>query len=89
MFGRKTSLMDHIESDSSPMEMPRAAPMSPSEALKPTAAPPPPPRIRRPRGGFLSALSGFLTLAAVLALAIVAGIALVEQQVRDALQLLK
>jgi UPF0755 protein len=83
MFGRKTSLMDHIESDSSPMEMPRAAPMSPSEALKPTTAPPPPPRIRRPRGGFLSALSGFLTLAAVLALAIVAAIALVEQQVRE------
>jgi UPF0755 protein len=84
MFGRKTSLMDQIESRSSPMEMPRLAPRSPSEALKPTAAPPPPPpRIRRPRGGFLSALSGFLTLAAMLALGIVIGIAFVEQQVRE------
>jgi UPF0755 protein len=83
MFGRKTNLMDQIESGSAPMEMPRAAPMSPSEALKPTAAPPPPPRIRRPRGGFLSALSGFFSLAAVLALAMVVGIAVIEQQVRE------
>src|ERR687893_1824125 len=83
MFGRKTNLMDQVESRSSPMEMPRLDPRSPSEALKPVAAPPPPPRIRRPRGGFLSALSGFLTFAAVLALAIVVGIAVVEQQVRE------
>jgi UPF0755 protein len=83
MFGRKTNLMDEIESRSSPMDMPRLDPRSPSEALKPVAAPPPPPRIRRPRGGFLSALSGFLTLAAVLSLAIVVGIALIEQQVRE------
>ena len=83
MFGRKTNLMDEIESRSSPMDMPRLDPRSPSEALKPVAAPPPPPRVRRPRGGFLSALSGFLTLAAVLSLAIVVGIAVIEQQVRE------
>ncbi|MFT0892464.1 endolytic transglycosylase MltG [Pseudochelatococcus sp. G4_1912] len=42
----------------------RAAPRSPGEAIKPTAAPPPPPRtrLRRRNGGFLSALSAFLTL---------------------------
>src|SRR5918998_469995 len=83
MFGRKTNLMDQIESRSPPMEMPRLAPRSPSEALKPVAAPPPPPRVRRPRGGFLSALSGFLTLAAVLALGVIVAIALIEQQVRE------
>ena len=83
MFGKKLSLMDNIEARGSHVEMPRVSPMSPNEALKPVAAPPPPPRIRRPRGGFLSALSGFLTLAAVLALALVVGIALIEQQVRE------
>src|SRR5918998_1418943 len=83
MFGRKTNLMDQIESRSPPMEMPRLAPRSPSEALKPVAAPPPPPRVRRPRGGFLSALSGILSLAVILALGIIVGIAVVEQQVRE------
>src|SRR5918997_2078092 len=83
MFGRKTNLMDQVESRSSPMEMPRLDPRSPSEALKPVAAPPPPPRIRRPRRGLLSALSGFLTFAVVLALGAVLAVALVEQQVRE------
>jgi UPF0755 protein len=83
MFGRKTSLMDQIESGPSPSEMPRLAPRSPSEALKPVAAPPPPPRIRRPRGGLLSALSGLLTLTAVLALGLIIGIAFVDQQARE------
>src|SRR5215212_1800065 len=81
MFGRKTSLMDQIESQSSPMETSRLAPQSPGETLKPVAAPPP--RVRRPRGGFLSALSGLLTFAAVLSLAIVAGVAFLEQQVSE------
>src|SRR5688500_6204767 len=85
MFGRQPSLMDQIESRSSSdaMEMPRISPRSPSEALKPVAAPPPPPRIRPPRGGLLSALSGFLSLAVVAAFAAILGIALVEQQVRE------
>ena len=83
MFGRKTSLMDRIESHAPPQEMPRLAPKSPSEALRPVAAPPPPPRIRRPRGGFLSTLSGLLTLLAVLALGALIGMALVEQQARE------
>ena len=85
MFGRQPSLMDQIESRSSSdaMEMPRLSPRSPSEALKPVAAPPPPPRVRPPRGGLLSALSGFLSLAVVAAFAAILGIALVEQQVRE------
>jgi UPF0755 protein len=86
MFGRKPSLMDQIESRSPPgdaMEMPRLAPRSPSEAIKPVAAPPPPPRIRRPRGGFLSALSGFLSLAVIFAFLLILGVATVEQKVRE------
>ena len=85
MFGRQPSLMDQIESRSSSdaMEMPRLSPRSPSEALKPVAAPPPPPRVRPPRGGLLSALSGFLSFAVVAAFATILGIALVEQQVSE------
>src|SRR5919112_360682 len=81
MFGRKTSLMDRIESQSSPMETPGLGLQSPSEALQPVG--PPPPRVRRPHGGLLSALSGLLTFVAVLALAIVAGVALLEQKVSE------
>jgi UPF0755 protein len=49
----------------------RLAPRSPSESIKPMAAPPPPPKVQRERrrGGFVSRLSGALTfilLAAVL-----------------------
>ncbi|MBB3810830.1 UPF0755 protein [Pseudochelatococcus contaminans] len=44
----------------------RITPRSASEAIKPTVAPPPPPRIRqkssRHKGSFLSALSAFLTV---------------------------
>lgn len=85
MFGRQPSLMDQIESrsPSDAMELPRLAPRSPSEALKPVAAPPPPPRVRPARGGLLSALSGLLSLAVVAAFATILGIAVVEQQVRE------
>lgn len=50
----------------------RVTPRSPGEAIKPTFAPPPPPRVRRrPQrgGGFLSAISAFLTLVLILAVA--------------------
>jgi UPF0755 protein len=78
--------MDQIESRSAQgdaMEMPRLAPRSPSEAIKPVAAPPPPPRIRPPRGGLLSFLSGFLSLVVVAAFLAILAVALVEQQVRE------
>ena len=59
----------------------RLSPKSPSEAIKPLAAPPPPPRVRRPRGGLLSALSGVLTLLVVVAICGFLVIALIERQV--------
>src|SRR5829696_4321058 len=68
-FGRKAALNPvSVESAAAP-EMARFSPRSPSDALKPTMAPPPPPRIRRDRGGMLSALSGFLTFFVVGAIA--------------------
>ena len=64
--------------DTSPAPMPipsdepalpnRLSPRSPSEAIKPTAAPPPPQRPVRERGGLLARISGLLTAAVVLVL---------------------
>lgn len=52
----------------------RVTPRSAGEAIKPIVAPPPPPRGRRPsgrrKGGFLSALSAFLTLLLIGAVAV-------------------
>jgi UPF0755 protein len=88
MFGRKTNRIAPLEArpipiETSLMDMPRIAPLSPSEALKPVIAPPPPPRIPRERGGLLSFLSGFLSLVVVLAFCVMFGVALVEQRVRE------
>src|SRR5215212_883634 len=58
----------------------RLAPRSPSEALKPT---PPPPRVRRPRGGMLSAISGLLSLGLVVALGVILGVVYVERRVSE------
>ena len=64
-----------------PDQQPRFAPRSPSEAIKPMIAPPPPPRHRRPRGGLLSAISGFLTLLIALAIGAAFGIGMLEREV--------
>src|SRR3954467_3693665 len=61
----------------------RIAPRSPSEALKPTAPPPPPRRVRRPRGGMLSAISGLLSLGLVVALGGILGVVYVERRVSE------
>jgi UPF0755 protein len=61
----------------------RLAPRSPSEALKPTAPPAPPLRVRRPRGGMLSAISGLLSLGLVVALAAILGVVYVERRVSE------
>jgi UPF0755 protein len=85
MFRRKTHNFIPIEGHEpvAAFEQPqRVMPKSPSEAIKPLAAPPPPPRTRR-RRGFLSVLSGALTLAVVLALGAIFGLASLEQHVRD------
>jgi peptidoglycan lytic transglycosylase G len=60
----------------------RISPRSPSDALKPIA-PPPPPRVRRPRGGLLSTLSSLLTLCVVLALGLLMGMAGVDRQAKE------
>jgi peptidoglycan lytic transglycosylase G len=81
IFGRKKLQAPASVEETNGATQFRLAPRSPSEAIKPTAAPPPPPRIRRPRGGFFSALSGFLTLLIAVALAGMIGIALFEREV--------
>ncbi len=58
----------------------RAAPRSPGEAIKPAIAPPPPTRIRRPRGGLLSTLSGLFSLLALICMIAVIGLVFVARQ---------
>jgi UPF0755 protein len=81
IFGRKKLQAPASAEEPNGATQFRLAPRSPSEAIKPMAAPPPPPRIRRPRGGFFSALSGFLTLIIAVALAGMIGISLLEREV--------
>ncbi|NEU12159.1 endolytic transglycosylase MltG [Methylobacterium sp. BTF04] len=61
----------------------RLSPRSPSEAIKPTAATPPPERPARERGGMLARVSGLLTASVVLALAIMVGMTLFERQTKE------
>ena len=77
MFGRRRIKAQAPEAFATPY---RAAPRSPSETLKPVAVVQPP-RIRRPRGGLLSMLSGFLTFAVVIAGVLVFGLLALENQV--------
>jgi UPF0755 protein len=58
----------------------RLSPKSPGEAIKPSVAPPPPPRIKRPRGGLLSTLSALLTFAVAIAGALFLGFVIVERE---------
>ncbi|MCG6122365.1 MAG: endolytic transglycosylase MltG [Microvirga sp.] len=79
MFGRRKKTNDSEAGVAN--EAPRrAAPRSPGEAIKPSMASPPPPRIRKPRGGLLSTLSGLFSFFAVLALAALVGLVLLSQQ---------
>ena len=83
MFGRKKTPPPTAAPPGN--DQPRYAPRSPSEAIKPIAAPPMPPRAaRRPRGGFLSAFSGFLTFLIAFAGAALFGIVLLEREVKQA-----
>ena len=61
----------------------RPSPRSPSEAIKPTVAPPPPERPERRRGGLLATISGFLTLGVVLALGALIGLTLINRQASE------
>lgn len=79
MFGRRRK--DTQTESGAAHEAPRrAAPRSPGEAIKPAMASPPPPRIRKPRGGLLSTLSGLFSFLAVLALGALIALGLVAQQ---------
>lgn len=61
----------------------RVAPKSPSEAIQPTPAPPPPAPIRKPRGGLLSAVSGFLTFVVAAAAGLFLGLVVLERQAAE------
>jgi UPF0755 protein len=80
MFGRRKITPDATEAASSRSEPPRIAPRSPSEVIKPAMAPPPPIRVRKPRGGLLSTLSGVFSFLAVLALGALAAFVVIAQQ---------
>jgi UPF0755 protein len=85
MFWRRKETSTTPEPAAEAAEAPRRfAPRSPSEAIKPTVAPPPPPpRVRKPRGGMLSAFSGFLTLLAAAAVAGILALSLVDRQASE------
>src|SRR6056297_2422131 len=83
MFSRRPSKDDAAsdqQHDLTGQEARRVAPRSPGEAIKPAIAPPPPPRIRRPRGGLLSTLSGLFSFFALICMIAVIGLVLVARQ---------
>jgi UPF0755 protein len=80
MFGRRKIRPDDTEAASSSTEPPRIAPRSPSEVIKPAMAPPPPIRVKKPRGGLLSTLSGIFSFFAVLALGALVTFVVIAQQ---------
>ncbi len=80
MFGRRKDKPEAPEAAASSSEPPRAAPRSPSEVIKPAMASPPPIRVRKPRGGLLSTLSGVFSFLAVLAVGVLAGLVVLAQQ---------
>lgn len=83
MFSRRPSNEDAASAqhhDPVGHESRRVAPRSPGEAIKPAMAPPPPPRIRRPRGGLLSTLSGLFSFLALICMIAVIGLVLIARQ---------
>lgn len=80
MFGRRKIKPDATEAANASSEPPRIAPRSPSEVIKPAMAPPPPIRVRKPRGGLLSTLSGIFSFFAVVALGLLLAFIVIAQQ---------
>ena len=62
----------------------RLSPRSPSEAIKPIAAPPPPDRPERERSSFLGLFSGLLTFAVAAALAGMVTLTIYQRNVQEA-----
>ncbi|MBF9196785.1 endolytic transglycosylase MltG [Microvirga terrestris] len=82
MFGRKKKiLLAPVDDADNGSSQPRLAPRSPSEAIKPSMAPPPPPKLRGRRRGMLSLLSGLLTLLVAAAIAGIFGFSMLQQAV--------
>ncbi|WP_336485347.1 endolytic transglycosylase MltG [Methylobacterium nigriterrae] len=79
---RKTPAPTPITSDE-PALPNRLSPRSPGEAIKPTAALPPPEEPERERGGLLATISGLLTFAVVLAIGAMIGLTLFQRQVQE------
>ncbi|MDP4026412.1 endolytic transglycosylase MltG [Methylobacterium sp. NEAU 140] len=61
----------------------RLSPRSPGEAIKPTAAPPPPEKPERERGGLIGIVSGLMTFAVVAAIAAMIAVTLFQRQTRE------
>lgn len=82
MFRRRKPLATPVQADE-PALPNRLSPRSPSEAIKPTAAPPPPFRPKRRRGGLVGTISGLLTLSVVLAIGVMIGLSVFQRQTRE------
>ncbi|GJD53963.1 Endolytic murein transglycosylase [Methylobacterium crusticola] len=84
MFRKRKTDAPAPSAPEQPIPQNRLAPRSPSEAIKPTAAPQPPEKPVRERGGLLSAVSGFLTLFVILGLGAMLGLVVLERQTNEA-----
>lgn len=82
MFRRRQTPTMPVSADEPALPQ-RLSPRSPSEAIKPTAAPPPPTRPERRRGGLVGILSGLLTVFVVVAIAAMIGLSVFERQTRE------
>ncbi|KQT84508.1 endolytic transglycosylase MltG [Methylobacterium sp. Leaf466] len=79
MFRRRQPPAPSAPADE-PAQPIRLSPRSPSEAIKPTAAPAPPTRPERRRGGLVGTISGLLTLFVVVAIAAMIGLSVFQRQ---------
>ena len=84
MFRKRQNPAPAPEAEGSDEQAPlRLAPRSPSEAIKPTAAPKAPRKPERERSGFVGVVSGLLTLGAVLAIGALIAVTLVSRQTHE------
>jgi UPF0755 protein len=82
-FRRRKEIPVEAPADDGALQPQRLSLRSPGDALKPMTAPPPPPRVRKDRGGMLSTLSGILTFIVVGAVALIVGVVFIEKQANE------